>query len=552
MINPINNKYGEVKRKMKNANIILNKETIKDRNAWGKAGIEVPKFDYDKMSALTKENPTWVHFGAGNIFRGFIAMLQQELLNTGKVTTGIVAVEGYDYEIVDRIYTPYDNLSLLATMNTDGSLDKKVVGSISESLVADYSREKDWDRLKDIFSKPSLQVVSFTITEKGYSVKNIPEGDISDGLKHPKSIIAKVASLAYIRYKNGELPVAFVSMDNCSRNGEKLHDSVETIIKKWTENGLVEKGFLEYINNTEKVSFPWSMIDKITPRPSQSVKETLELSGFGSTDIVCTKGNTYIAPFVNAEGPQYLVVEDNFPNGRMALEDAGVYLTDRETVGKVETMKVTTCLNPLHTALAVLGCLLGYELIADEMKDPCLKKLVEKIGYDEGMPVVVSPGILDPKDFIKEVIEVRLPNIYIPDTPQRIASDTSQKVGIRFGETIKSYAKREDLDAKDLKYIPLAIAGWCRYLMGVDDNGNKLELSPDPLLDELTKYVSDIKLNSSELVGDRIKPILSNEEIFGVNLYNAGLGEKIEGYFNEMISGVGAVRSTLEKYLDCK
>lgn len=303
----MNNNYGEVKRKMDNTKIVLNKETIKHKDIWEKAGIELPKFDYDKMSALTKENPTWVHFGAGNIFRGFIAMLQQELLNTGTVDTGIVAVEGYDYEIVDKIYTPHDNLSLLVTMNPDGSLDKKVVASISESLVGDYLREKDWQRLKDIFSKPSLQIVSFTITEKGYSLRNISEADISDGLEHPKGIIAKVASLAYIRYKNGELPVAFVSMDNCSRNGEKLHDSMETIIKKWTENGLVEKGFLEYMNNTEKVSFPWSMIDKITPRPSGSVQKTLNSNGFESTDIVCTKNNTYIAPFVNAEGPQYLV-----------------------------------------------------------------------------------------------------------------------------------------------------------------------------------------------------------------------------------------------------
>ena len=552
MINPINSKYGEVKRKMENTKIILNKETIKDSAIWEAAGIELPKFDYEKMSALTKENPTWVHFGAGNIFRGFIAMLQQELLNTGKVDTGIVAVEGYDYEIVDRIYAPHDNLSLLVTMNPDGSLDKKVVGSVSESLVGDYSREKDWQRLKDIFSKPSLQVVSFTITEKGYSVKNIPEQDILDGLEHPKSIIAKVASLAYIRYKNGELPVAFVSMDNCSCNGEKLHDSMETVIKKWTENGLVEKGFLNYINDTKKVSFPWSMIDKITPRPSQSVKETLELSGFGSTDIVCTKANTYIAPFVNAEGPEYLVVEDNFPNGRIPLDEAGLFYTDRETVKRVETMKVCTCLNPLHTSLAIFGCLLGFDLIADEMKDVALKKLVEKIGYEEGMPVVVNPGILTPKDFIKEVIEVRLPNPYIPDTPQRIASDTSQKVGIRFGETIKAYSERADLDPKELKYIPLVIAGWCRYLMGIDDNGNVMELSPDPLLDELRKYVADIKLNTKESFGDTLKPILINEEIFGVNLYDIGLGEKIEGYFNEMISELGAVRSTLEKYLDCK
>jgi fructuronate reductase len=534
---------------MDNTKVVLSKESIKDKAIWEKLNIEVPNIDHDKMSASTKKNPTWVHFGAGNIFRGFIAVLQQELLNTGKAESGIVAVEGYDYEIIDRIYSPYDDLTLLVIMKPNGSLEKKIVGSIGESIAADYSREEDWNRLKEIFSNPSLQMASFTITEKGYSVKNLSEEDLSDGLEHPVSIIAKVASLAYVRYQNGQFPIAFVSMDNCSKNGEKLHDAMETIIKKWIENGLVDKGFLEYINDGKKVSFPWSMIDKITPRPSQSVKDMLEESGFASTEIVCTNKNTYIAPFVNAEGPQYLVIEDDFPNDRMALEEAGVFLTNRETVERVEKMKVCTCLNPLHTSLAVFGCILGFDLIADEMKDPCLKKLVEKVGYEEGMPVVVNPRILEPKDFIKEVIEVRLPNPYIPDMPQRIASDTSQKVGIRFGETIKLYCEREDLDPKTLKYIPLVIAGWCRYLMGIDDTGNKMELSPDPLLDTLKAYVSEIKLGSKESDKDNLKPILTNEEIFGVNLYEVGLGEKIEAYFEEMISGIGAVRATLEKYL---
>lgn len=534
---------------MQNRKLVLSKENIKDVNAWEQAAIELPKFDYEKMSALTMENPTWVHFGAGNIFRGFIAMLQQELLNTGKVDTGIVAVEGFDYEIIDKIYTPYDNLSLLVIMNPDGSLNKKVVGSIGESLAADYTRENEWERLQNIFSKSSLQIASFTITEKGYSLKNLSDEDILKEFEQPKSIITKVALLAYTRYKNGELPIAFVSMDNCSSNGEKLHDAVERVISKWVEGGLVETGFLEYVNNPKKVSFPWSMIDKITPRPSQSVKETLESNGFESTDIVITKVNTYIAPFVNAEGPQYLVIEDDFPNGRMPLENAGVFLTDRQTVERIEKMKVCTCLNPIHTALAVFGCLLGFNLIADEMKDAALKKLVEKIGYEEGMPVVVNPKIINPEDFIREVIEVRLPNQYIPDTPQRIASDTSQKVGIRFGETIKSYCERTELNPENLKYIPLVIAGWCRYLMGTDDEGNKMELSPDPLLDTLKSYVSEIKLGNKESVGDSLKPILSNEEIFGSDLYKVGLGNKIESYFNEMISGIGAVRSTLEKYL---
>jgi fructuronate reductase len=191
--------------------------------------------------------------------------------------------------------------------------------------------------------------------------------------------------------------------------------------------------------------------------------------------VVVTARKSYIAPFVNAEMPQYLVVEDVFPNGRPALEEAGVYFTDRKTVNATERMKVSTCLNPLHTALAVFGCLLGYTRISDEMKDKDLKKLVELIGYGEGMPVVSDPKIIDPLAFIKEVIEVRFPNPFIPDTPQRIATDTSQKIPIRLGETIKAYIARDDLDVKGLVGIPLVIAAWFRYLLGIDDEGKPFE-----------------------------------------------------------------------------
>lgn len=223
-------------------------------------------------------------------------------------------------------------------------------------------------------------------------------------------------------------------------------------------------------------------------------------------------------------------------------------MTDRDTVNKVERMKVTTCLNPLHTALAVYGCVLGYDLIADEMKDEQLNKLVHQIGPVEGMPVVTDPGILSPADFVKEVIEVRIPNPFMPDTPQRIATDTSQKVGIRYGETIKSYVAKYG-DAKKLTAIPLAIAGWCRYLLAVDDEGKAFELSADPMIPELTKQLEGIVVGKPETYTGQLKPILSNGNIFGIDLYEAGIGELIENMFAEEIAGPGAVRNVLKKYM---
>lgn len=535
----------------------LDRESIKERKLWDEAGIELPGYDFGEMVAKTEKKPIWVHFGAGNIFRGFIAVLQQTLLDMGETDSGIVAVETFDHEIIDRIYKPYDNLSLLVLMNPDGSLNKKVVGSIAESLVGDVSRTGDWNRLQDIFKEESLQIVSFTITEKGYALTNasgayVPDiqYDLENGPGQPKHLISKIVALAYIRFLCGELPVAFVSMDNCSHNGEILQRSVLTIAKAWVDKGYIAGKFIEYLKDPSKVSFPWSMIDKITPRPSETVKEALTALGFENTGIVCTDKKTYIAPFVNAEGPQYLVVEDSFPNGRMPLELAGVIFTDRQTVDRVETMKVCTCLNPLHTALAVYGCLLGYRLIADEMRDPELKKLVEKVGYEEGMPVVVHPGIIDPSSFIKEVLEFRFPNPYIPDMPQRIATDTSQKMPVRFGETLKAYKHKEGFDVSSLKYIPLVIAGWCRYLLGIDDSGEKMELSPDPMLEELKGYLAGVEFGRPDSAVNCLMPILSDKKLFGVNLYEVGLGEKIEGYFMEMITGKQAVRKLLKKHLD--
>ena len=222
--------------------------------------------------------------------------------------------------------------------------------------------------------------------------------------------------------------------------------------------------------------------------------------------------------------------------------------TKREVVDMVERMKVCTCLNPLHTALAIYGCLLGYEKISDEMKDSELTKLIKTIGYKEGLPVVTDPGIINPKDFIDTVVEVRLPNPFMPDTPQRIACDTSQKLAIRFGETIKAYEKSDSLNVSDLKLIPLVFAGWARYLMGTDDNLNKFELSPDPLLEKVVPMVEDIKIGDSD-VHAKLEKLFGDASIFGVNLYEAGLGELAEKYFVELIAGKGAVRETLKKYV---
>ena len=535
----------------------LNLRGMKDQSEWNAANIQVPSYDYESVWKDTKENPTWIHFGAGNIFRGFIAALMEDLLEKGIEKKGIITADTFDFDIIKDVYRPHDNLSLFVGLGADGSMHKRVIASIADSFCADVEQKEDLAQIKDIFQKKSLQMVSYTITEKGYAIQksngeflDIVKMDCEKGPKNCKHAMSLTTALLYERYQAGAQPIAMVSMDNCSHNGEKLQNAVYTIAREWIKLGFVEEGFLDYLEDKTKVAFPWSMIDKITPRPDEQVMRQLQKDGIEEMEAIITSKNTYIAPFVNAEIPQYLVIEDDFPNGRPALEQAGVYFTTKEIVNLTEKMKVTTCLNPLHTALAVYGCMLGYHKISDEMKDEQLVTLIKKIGYQEGMKVVTDPKIIHPKDFIDEVMNQRLPNPFIPDTPQRIATDTSQKVGIRFGETIKSYEADPKKDVTDLVGVPLAIAGWMRYLLGVDDFGTEMERSSDPMLEELTELLKDVKFDDENSYKGQFQKVFQNEAVFGIDLVKIGLSHKIETYFKKMLRGKGAVRKTLEEVLD--
>ena len=208
----------------------------------------------------------------------------------------------------------------------------------------------------------------------------VVQADIDEGPAKARHAMSLVAAMLLERFNAGKYPLAVVSMDNCSHNGEKLQSSVMAVAKAWLEKGYVGQDFIDYLTDESKIAFPWSMIDKITPRPHKIVEESLAKDGIENMAPIVTSKNTFIAAFVNAERPQYLVIEDKFPNGRPPLEKAGVYMTDRDTVNKTERMKVTTCLNPLHTAMSVYGCMLGYTLICDEMKDADIVALIKAPG----------------------------------------------------------------------------------------------------------------------------------------------------------------------------
>ncbi len=532
-----------------------------------------------EIQKRTLAEPEWIHFGAGNLFRAFPARVLQEAIEQGTQTKGVLAVEGFDGELVEKVYRPYENRFVAVTLCADGTMKEQLCGSIAACYnIADPSekRSSDWAALSAQMKKNSVRALSFTITEKGYVWKGadgkpLPavERDFQRGPNSMteqcplESYLGKVAALLYGRYQAGGNPIALVSMDNCSENGKRLQEAIEAYAAAWAANGTAEEGFIGWLQDKNKVGFPWTMIDKITPRPAEEVLTCLTQKGFVGMEPVITAAGSYSAPYVNAEECEYLVMEDWFPAGRIPLSGEGIYFADRETVKKAERMKVSTCLNPLHTALAVFGCLLGYERIAEEMKDRELKELVERIGWTEGMAVVTDPKILRPETFLEEVLKKRLPNGFLPDSPWRIATDTSQKLGVRFGETVKAYQKQER-SLEDLKAIPLVYAGWVRYLTGIDDTGTEYTVSPDPRLAELEPVISPLRERLAFRIGqqgeeftreeeqqlaDSMKPLFSREDIFGYDVTETPLFRQVIKSLARMLSGVGAVRQELGNYL---
>ena len=144
----------------------LTLDGIKDRQAWEKAGIKLPGYDVEAVSKKAKDAPGWVHFGIGNIFRVFIGGIADGLLEEGVLDRGITCVETFDFDVIDKIYKPYDNLNLSVILHGDGTREYKVLGALAEAVKAQSSNPAQWNRLKEIFTAKSLQLVSFTITEK--------------------------------------------------------------------------------------------------------------------------------------------------------------------------------------------------------------------------------------------------------------------------------------------------------------------------------------------------------------------------------------------------
>ena len=190
-------------------------------------GIELPRYDYEAMRAETQKPPEMGPRRSGQHLPRLHCDLAQTLLNENKMTSGITVLSTFDHQILSLIYDPCDDLSLQVIMHADGHLDKKVIASVGETMKADFEDPAQWPRCKEVFADPGLQMVSFTITEKGYQIRNMKGefypavlDDFERKTEVPQNGMAIIAALLLHRFENGAAPLAVVSMDNFSHNGK--------------------------------------------------------------------------------------------------------------------------------------------------------------------------------------------------------------------------------------------------------------------------------------------------------------------------------------------
>ena len=198
-------------------------------------GYALPQYDRQAMARRSRQQPTWLHFGAGNLFRAFPAVLPSGCSTPGKRTPASSAARPTTPTPSPSFLRPYDDLTLSVSLLADGSMEKEVVGSIAQSLTLPQDR----CRVEEIFRAPSLQMVSFTITEKGYAVNAAVKEDMGRAPREAQTLLGALAACCLARFEACGAPLALVSMDNCSQNGEKLREGFFAVLDAWKAAGHV-------------------------------------------------------------------------------------------------------------------------------------------------------------------------------------------------------------------------------------------------------------------------------------------------------------------------
>ncbi|WP_114191898.1 mannitol dehydrogenase family protein [Edaphovirga cremea] len=445
--------------------------------------IKLPRYDRQQLQSRI------VHLGFGAFHRAHQALLTDRVLNQQGGDWGICEISLFGGDLLIQQLRQQDHLFSVLEKGAEGN-QAIVVGAVHESL---HGRLEGVMAVIEKLAEPQVAIVSLTITEKGYCIE---PGSGKLDLKHPMIIddlaIPSAPTSApgilvealRLRRERQLPPFTVLSCDNIPENGHVVKNAVL---------GLARARGNDLANWIEQnVTFPSTMVDRIVPA---ATPETLgeiakELGVEDPCGIACE-------PFIQ------WVVEDNFVAGRPEWEIAGAQLV--ADVLPFEQMKLRM-LNGSHSFLAYLGYLAGYQHINDCMTDENYRQAAYRLMLEEQAPTLSVTGV-DLTDYANRLIE-RYTNPALKHRTWQIAMDGSQKLPQRMLESLRWHLEHEG----NIQFLALGVAGWMRYVSGIDDSGNTIDIK-DPMAKTLAEIVS-----ASADDETRVIALLGITAIFGETL----------------------------------
>jgi fructuronate reductase len=438
-----------------------------------------------------------VHLGLGAFHRAHQAVYTQRAMAMGSCNSwGICGVTERSAAVAEALL-PQDCLYSVLERSGDGTV-LNVIGAIRDVLFAGAQAQELVDRL----SSPTTQIVTLTVTEKGYrfdpSTRRLRRDDpelLADASgRPPRTVLGQLVSGFEARWRHGGQPLTVLSCDNFPHNGATLHQLVEDFCELRRDRAPVLQDDQLRAWMSENVSFPNAMVDRIVPATTSDDRDlAARLLGLEDQGVVVTE------PF------SQWVIEDRFAGPRPAWDRAGA--TFVPDVAPYEEMKLRL-LNGTHSALAYLGALAGFEFIADTVRAPDFARYARALMDTDVSPTLNVPGGFDLSAY-KNDLMTRFANPVLRHRTTQIAMDGSQKLPYRLLGTISARLAA----GQEPRYASLAVAGWIRYaITGKSDSGTVLPLD-DPIAEKLRSAA-----RSGSSPGQTVAAFLAIREVFSAEL----------------------------------
>lgn len=420
--------------------------TLSDATVTKIRGVQLPTYDRSALKSRI------VHIGCGNFHRSHFChyldtLLEKDLTDWGVTEVDILPIPEQRVEIMRE----QDYLYSLVTKDTDGTQVNRVIGCI----LGYENAATNPDAVLDLLSSDETHLITLTITEKGYGHDShtgkldLQNPAIASDLRGDRPLQSAVGYLCEAldrRHRAGGAALTIMSCDNVPMNGEVLKRCVHE---------FCEQRYPHLISwLAESVTFPSTMVDRITPQTSDEVRQQIQ-ADHGYLDRWAVHGEAFIQ----------WVIERSFATDLPPFERAGAILTD--DVEPYELMKIRL-LNGSHSALAYMAYLMGYRYVDDAMADVLLRTFLRH-HYMQSISKTLQPieGI-DFGQYMDTLIN-RFSNRNIRDTVLRLAEDGSVKISNSIAKPLKDLPEIAEP-------IMLVIASWLRFLTGVDEAGEPILL----------------------------------------------------------------------------